>query len=181
MYNLRNELIKSAFGSLKIDNNPFNMATALEAIKPIHDNSLQKFYKSLFGTNHAFLNGMDRLIKVAEEFAPKTENETIRRAKKLILLMEDTNTNVGEEAKAQGKDFVKLVKFGIELTLDFDDIAILDLVKPYCDHKELIINIRHYQTSSDSLNAFINAINYFDKISGTEAIENKSIKRLKNG
>ncbi len=181
MYNLRNELIKSAFGSLKIDNNPFNMATALDAIEPIPDEALQSFYKDLFGTNHAFLNGMDRLIKVAEVFAPATDTGVKDRAKRLVRLMEDTNTAIGEEAKAQSKDFVKLVKYGIELTLPKDDVAILDLVKPYSNHKDLIINIRHYQTSTDSLTAFVNAINYFDRISGTEAIENKSIKRLKNG
>ena len=113
-----------------------------------------------------------------KEVLENKPDRTKEKAKELIALMEATNTNLGEQAKAKGEDFVKLVKYGIKLTLPKEDIAILDMVKPYNNHKDLIIKIRHYQTSADSLNAFVNAIKYFDRIGGTEAIENKSLNAL---
>ncbi len=70
MYNLRNELIKTIIKSLKIDDNPFNVITIQDMIKNINDNNLQEFYQALFGNEHSFLNGLDRVAKIAERFKP---------------------------------------------------------------------------------------------------------------
>jgi len=178
MFNLRNETIKAILTELKIDNNPFNIEVVREFIEHIADTELKAFYMALFKDGAKIFNGLDRVAKIAEQFKPVGIDLIEERAKKLIALIEITNTAIGEQAKAQGEDFVKMVKYGIRLTIPEEDIAILDLVKPYSNHKDLIINIRHYQTSTDSLREFINAIKYFDKISNTEAIENKTINAL---
>ena len=172
MFNLRNETIKAILTELKIDNSPFNIEVVKEFIAHIADAELKAFYMALFKDGAKIFNGLDRVAKIAETFKPVGIDLAEIKAKNLIALIETTNTQLGEEAIAQGKDFVKLVKFGIKLVLPEDDIAILDMVKPYKDHKELIINIRRYQTSTDSLRAFMEAIKYANRYSA-DAIEYK--------
>ncbi len=65
-YSTREQLINSVMDSLKIDKNPFNNSVIEEYIAHIPDSRLREFYSKLFGTKHSFLNGMDRVSKVAE-------------------------------------------------------------------------------------------------------------------
>ena len=176
MYNLRNELVNTIVKSLKIDNNPFNTATIQEMIKNISDNDLQSFYQALFGADHSYLNGLDRVAKVAEQFKPAINNNVEQEAKELIALCEGLNTQIGNDAKRMGEDFVKLVKSAKFPTLDNDKIVVLNNVKPYNDFRDLIIHIRHYQTAQDSLEAFKRAILYVDK--SLTAIESKQVRQM---
>jgi len=176
MYNLRNELIKSIINSLKIDNNPFNTITIQELISEISDSNLQKFYQGLFGAEHSYLNGIDRVAKVAEQFKPQQIDLSEIKAKELINIVESINTKIGEDATRMGEDFVKLVE-NVKLPgLSEDDKAILDNVKPYSDHKQLILNIRSYQTSVDALKAFKRAIEYPTSLSAIGYTVMKSLK-----
>ena len=73
MYNLREELIKSVVVSLKIDDNPFNSEIIREHIEGIEDDRLKAFYSKLFTPENRYLNGLDRVTKVAEGMKPITE------------------------------------------------------------------------------------------------------------
>lgn len=176
-YNLREQLINSSMDSLKIDKNPFNYQTIKEFIEHINDMDLKKFYSKLFGAEHSYLNGMDRIAKVAEQFKPTKEaDEVEEKAKELILGCETMNSILFDMCHKSGDMFEPFVR-----EYPFDNIskeskAILKLVKPFCDYRELIIGIRTFQDSSIALNAFKQAI----KLSGQEgiAIENKSLNRL---
>ena len=143
MYNLRNELVNTIVKSLKIDNNPFNTATIQEMIKNISDNNLQEFYQALFGADHSYLNGLDRVAKVAEQFKPFVTDNVEQEAKELIELCEGLNTQIRKDAERMGEDFKKLVYSATFPTLDTDKIVVLNNVKPYRDFKELILNVRH--------------------------------------
>ena len=75
-----------------------------------------------------------------------------------------------------GEDFKKLVYSAKFPKLNTDKIAILNSVKPYRDFKELIINIRHFQTANDALNAFMSAINFVDN--SLTAIESSAVRKM---
>ncbi len=78
-----------------------------------------------------------------------------------------------------GEDFKKLVYAAKFPTLDTDKIAVLNSVKPHRDFKELIINIRHYQTANDALNAFMSAIKFVDN--SLTAIESSAVRKMIRG
>jgi len=176
MYNLRKELIKTVVKSLKIDNNPFNTSTIQEMIKDIRDNDLQDFYQALFGADHSYLNGLDRVAKVAEQFRPVIIDNVEQEAKELIALCEGLNTQIGNDAKRMGEDFKKLVYSAKFPTIDIDKIVVLDSVKPHCDHKQLIINIRHGWNAKEQLSAFMSAIKNVDK--SLTAIESNQVRQM---
>ena len=176
MYNLRNELVNTIIKSLKIDSNPFNTTTIQNLIVDISDDNLQAFYQSLFGADHAYLNGIDRVSKVAEQYKTVVIDNVEQEAKELIELCEGLNTQIRKDAERMGEDFKKLVYAAKFPTLDTDNIAVLNRVKPHRDFKELIINIRHYQTAKDALDAFKRAVNHVDNSIGT--IENKRVKKM---
>ena len=150
--------------------------TIQDIIQGIQDKHLQDFYKALFGSDHSFLNGLDRVAKVAEQFAPESFSTVEQEAKELITLCEDINTQIRKDAERMGEDFEKLVYSAKFPTLNTDKIAILNSVRPYTDYKQLIIHIRHYQTARDSLEAFKNAIMYVDN--SLTAIENKTVRKM---
>ena len=162
MYNLRDELINTCIKSLKIDDNTFNRQIILEKLEHIQDNELQKFYSDLFHESHRFLSGMDRIAKVAEQFKPQIlEDDTTKEAKRLISGVEAMNTILFDEAHKRGIMFEDLVRDYKFENVTERSMTILNNVKPYCDIKQLVINIRRYQTSNDALNAFKSAIKQY--------------------
>ena len=174
MYNLRTELIKSAMQQLKIDDNPFNTETIKGFISHVPDEQLKKLYSMLFGTEHSYLNGMDRVSKVAAVFIPVVvENPLELKAKKLINLVEAISSKVFTDAKADGIPFddkVKLLSLKKMKDIDEYDLKVLDAVKPYCDAKQLITHINEYQDSKNQLQAFVSALKYGS--SGSLAVSN---------
>lgn len=176
MYNLRNEIVKSIIATLKIADTPFNTETVREMIASIPDLSLKHFYKSLFGDQHVYLNGLDRVAKAAEQFKLVVTDNVEEEAKELIELCESLNTHIRKDAEAKGEDFKKLVYRAKFPTLDVDKIVILDNVRPHYSHKDLIINIRHYQTAKDALDAFKYAIRDIDK--SLSAIESSRVQKM---
>ena len=177
MYNLRNELIKTIIKSLKIDDNPFNVITIQDMIENISDDNLQEYYQALFGNEHSYLNGLDRVAKVAEQFKPQQKTDlTEIKAKELIEFVHSMNHTIFENAKMSGRTFEDELKGTKFLGLRDKDKAILNQVKPYCEYKQLISNISRYSTSLEQLNAFKNAIEYSNSYSG--AIECNKVKKL---
>lgn len=162
MNNLKTEFIRAIMISLKLEDNPFIIGTVDDYIKDIEQSKYKLFMSELFGTQHAYLNGLDRVAKVAEKFKPIAKDEITDRAKRLIQFTETQNTNLRELAEAQGTDFNQLVMDIIPKDKYKRSFEVMDLVKPYYDAKQLIINIRLYQTSIDTLNAFKQAITKHD-------------------
>ncbi len=179
MYNLRNELVNTIIKSLKIDSNPFNTTTIQNLIVDISDDNLQAFYQSLFGADHAYLNGIDRVAKVADQFKTVVTDNIEQEAKELIELCEGLNTQIRKDAERMGQDFKQLVYAAKFPTLDTDKIAVLNSVKPHRDFKQLIINVRHYQTANDALNAFMTAIKFVDN--SLTAIESSAVRKMIKG
>ena len=176
MDNIKKEFIREILETLKIPSGAFNVGTVYDEISHIPNSNLRAFHKALFGTDHSYLNGMDRIIKVAEQFKPQQIDNTEIKAKELINIVESINTKIGNDAQRMGTDFVELV-MGVKLPgLSDSDMAILNQVKPYTDHKQLIINIRAYPTSLECLNAFKRAIEYSGSYTG--AIESYRVKKL---
>ncbi len=161
----RNELIKALVKGLKLDDNIFNYQVVDEEVKNIRDHQFMDFYKATMGAE-SYGNGLKAIIDTAEKFKPVIIDDVEQEAKELIELCEGLNTQIGNDAKRMGEDFKKLVYAAKFPTLDTDKIAVLNSVKPHRDHRVLIINIRHYQTAKDSLEAFKSAIRYVDRSIG---------------
>jgi len=179
MYNLRDNLMGSIIKELKITDNTFNKQIIKKNMSHIADDKLQMFYEALFGTQHAFLLGLDRVAKVAEQFKPLHVDHTEEKAKELIALVHSINNQVFEDAKNCGAPFVDLLKIVKFPNVNEDDIAILNQVKPYTDYKQLVAKISCYRTSLEQLTAFKNAIEYSNSYSG--AIENATVKKMIKG
>lgn len=162
MYSLRTELIKATLSSLKIDDNPFNQQIVSDKIQHIPDNQLQNFYGRLFDASHQYLNGLDRVAKVAEQFKKHIVevDETREKAKELINLVHAMNDSVYQEHIKSGKRFDDLLNAVNFPSLNKTDEAILSNVAPHYDLKTLIANINHYQTSEEAIKAFIQALKY---------------------
>jgi len=80
------------------------------------------------------------------------------KAKELIELVQSMNGTIYQKHIESGirfDDLLESVKFP---SVDDETIAILNSVKPYCSLKGLIGGINRFQTSKDTLNAFIQAI-----------------------
>jgi len=153
MPSLKDEFIKAIMISLKIENNPFIISTVDDYIAHVPMTQYKAFMSELFGTQHAFLNGLDRVSKVAEKFKP-ADTELTARAKRIIHFVESLNTQVQEEAAEAGKPFEAMVQ-GLKLPTKYNKtLAVMELVKPYRNAKELLINIRRYQTSIEAITAF---------------------------
>lgn len=160
MYNLRTELTNAIFNSLKIDNNMFNQQIVKEKIAHIPDGQLQDFYGKLFNNSHQYLNGIDRVAKVAETFKPSIMevDELTIEANRLIDLVKAMNNSVYQIHLKTGDRFDDVLD-NVKFTSTSDeDISILNQVKPHCNHKLLIVNINSYQTSIEALEAFKSAI-----------------------
>jgi len=154
---MRKAMIEELMTTLKVPQGNFNYATIEDEIRHIPNTQLKDFYKSAMSAD-GFGNGMKAIISAAEKFKPIIIDKTEEKAKELILLVESLNRQIGEDAKRMGQDFVKLVNSVQLPTISQEDICILDNVKPYFNHKSLIININHYPTSLEALRAFKTAI-----------------------
>ena len=160
---LKIEFINAIMMSLKIDSNPFIIATIDEFIAHIKPTEYKSFMTELFGTQHAYLNGLDRVAKVAEQFKPQVqENPHEAKAKELIQWCETANATVFDGAKKSGTTFDDEMNHTgfVRLINESETMAILNAVKPYCDFKQLIGNISCYQDSQVQLQAFIDALKY---------------------
>lgn len=159
--NLKDEFIKAIMISLKIDKNPFIYSTIDEFVSHITPTNYKEFMTELFGTQHAYLNGLDRIAKVAEQFKPQAKDSSLElKAKELIQWCESANSTVFDNATKSGRTFedeLKGTSFA-RLAMNDDEFRILNQVKPYCNYKQLIANIRSYQTSEEALKAFVRAL-----------------------
>lgn len=171
----RNELIKALVKGLKLDDNIFNYQAVAEEIELIKECDFVDFYKDVMREN-TYGNGLQAIMKVADQFKPVITDKVEKEAKELIELCEGLNTQIRKDAERMGEDFVKLVRSAKFPTLDNDKIIVLNNVKPYNDFRDLIIHIRHYQTAQDSLGAFMYAIKYIDKT--LTAIESKAVRKM---
>jgi len=171
----RNELIKALVKGLKLDDNIFNYQSVAEETEQIQEHQFVDFYKAVMSAD-TFGNGLKAIIKTAEQFKPQHQDLTEIKAKELIQMVESINTKIGEDAKQRGEGFEHLVSVVKLPGVSESDMAILNQVKPYTDHKQLIINIRHYATSLEQLKAFKDAVEYSQSYSG--AIENSRVKKL---
>jgi len=178
MFNLRNETIKAILTELKIDNSPFNIEVVKEFIAHIADAELKAFYMALFKDGAKIFNGLDRVAKIAETFKPVNIDLVIIKANKLIALVYSMNNAVFDSSKKSGRSFEDELKGTKFLNLEENDLSIFDLVKPHCNLKILVTKISLYADGTAQINAFKEAINYFDKISSTDAIEYKTFNAL---
>ena len=161
MYNLRTNLIDAIFTSLKIDNNPFNQQIVRDKIAHIKDEDLQDFYGMLFGNEHSYLNGMDRVAKVSEQFESEVDESIKIEAKRLINLVRAINDKVFQDSEKYSITFSDLMKqIKLEQMIDKSDLAILNAVKPHREAKLLISEISAYQDGNIQLQAFLDAIKY---------------------
>lgn len=174
----RNELIKALVKGLKLDDNIFNYQAVAEEVTHIKESKFVDFYKAAMSAE-AYGNGLKAIIDTADKFKPVVIDDVEQEAKELIELCEGLNTQIRKDAERMGEDFKKLVYSVKTPTLDTDKIVVLNNVKPYQDYRELIINIRHYQTAKDSLEAFKRAIMYIDR--NITAIENKAVRKMIEG
>ena len=171
----RNELIKALVKGLKLDDNIFNYQAVAEEVTHIKESKFVDFYKAAMSAE-AYGNGLKAIIDTAEKFKPVVIDDVEQEAKELIELCEGLNTQIRKDAERMGEDFKKLVYAAKFPTLDTDKIVVLNNVKPYRDFKELIINVRNYQTAKDCLEAFMSAIRYTDK--SITGIENGEVRQM---
>ena len=178
MDKLKKEFVRAIMISLKIEDNPFIIATIDEFTKHIKPTEYKSFMAALFGSQHAYLNGIDRVSKVAETYKEVIleVDETEQKAKHLITAVEQMNSILCTEAHAKDMtldDYVRDYEF---TTVCDETMTILNNVKPHYNLRELVKKIRQYQTSIDTLSAFKQAIKQHE--GGQTMIENKSIKQL---
>jgi hypothetical protein len=157
MDNIRKEFIKEIMQTLKIEG-VFNSGTIADEIQHIPDTSLRAFHKALFGTSHSYLNGMDRIIKVAEQFKPQEVDQDEAKAKELIELVKGMNESVYQQHIKSGIRFDDLLNEVSFPKVSEDDIMVLNKVKPFCELKSLVKGISTFGTSLECLNAFKRAI-----------------------
>jgi len=178
--NIKDEFIKAIMQSLKIDKNPFIYATIDEFISHLTPTDYKSFMTELFGTQHAYLNGLDRVAKVAEQFKPQTlVDEFEEKAKKLIELTHSMNNAVYQDHISTGKRFEDLLELVTFPELSEHDYAVLSNVAPHNNLKALIGNINTYTTTQTQLKAFIDALKFApsDAIQIANPIQNLRIKR----
>lgn len=179
MDKFKKEFVRAIMISLKIDDNPFIIATIDEFTAQIQPTQFKQFLTALFGEQHQYLNGIDRVAKVAEQFKPQESNKSKSQAQHLILAVEQMNTYLWYEAQDLKRVFEDYVK-----DYEFDNVkaetkAILNNVAPYYDIASLVINIRSYQTSVDALSAFKQALKQID--SGSLVIESGRVQQMIGG
>lgn len=183
MDNFRKSLIEELMLTLKIPQGNFNFATIADEIKNIPNDRLKDFYKKVMSAD-SFGNGMKSIIQTAEQFNPKPlepiEDAITAEAKRLITACEQMNTILFNECNKIGIPFDDYVRDYEFKNIQDSTKALLSQIKPYCDYKRLIINIRRYQTSKDALNAFKTAILQSGK-KDSAMIENKRVQNLIGG
>jgi len=175
MDNFRKSLIEELMLTLKIPQGNFNLATISDELDHIPNEKLKEFYKAVM-TADSFGNGMKAIITTAETFKPKPlealTDATTAEANRLINACETMNTILFNESNKLGIPFESYIENYEFTNLQESTKALLNTVKPHCNYKRLIINIRQYQTSIDALKAFKNAI---------EKSSNKNTALLESG
>lgn len=141
--------------ALEVNKNEENMEAALIVISKYgsYYNAMMQASKIEFKKKEALLFAL-----VGDEELNNEKDEITKRAKVLIKACEDMETILFNESNSRGikfEDFIKDCEFN---NIKEETKAILNQVKPYCDYKRLIINIRCYQTGLEALNAFKGAI-----------------------
>jgi len=176
---LKNEFIRAIMISLKIENNPFIVSTIDEYVKDIKPTEYKNFMSELFGTQHSYLNGLDRVSKVAEKFKPIIVDDIEAKAIELIELVYSMYNTVFENAKMSGRTFEDELKGTKFLNIDVEDIAIISTIKQHYGLKSIIANIGIGWNGKEQINAFKSAI----KLSGSNgyAIENKKVMNMIGG
>lgn len=155
----RNELIKALIKGLKLDDNIFNYQAVAEEIEYIQDRDFMDFYKASMAEN-TYGNGLQAIMKVAEQFKPRQTDLTEIKAKELIQWCETANATIFDEANKSGLTFddeLKRTGF-VRLIEESDTLTILNAVKPHCDYKKLVANISLFENGAVELQAFKNAI-----------------------
>jgi len=108
----------------------------------------------------------------------KEVNENELKANELILLVKAMNDSIYQEHIKTGVRFDDLLQAASFPKVSSEDIAVLNKIRPYYELKSLIAGINQYQTSSDTLNAFKDALK--SKSADLEMIQNiKSKLRIK--
>lgn len=166
---------QSLIEALEANDSEENLDVAIDVIKKYgsYRKAMQQVLKIEFKKKDALLFA---LLGTEDE---DIDNELTLRAKTLINGVEHINAIMWEEAQKRGLIFEDLVKDWSFTNITEDTMAILNQVKPYTDHRQLIINIRRYQTSVEAIKAFKNAIIYKDKniIALESPIKNLRIKQ----
>lgn len=180
MDSLRKSMIEELMVTLKIPQGNFNFSTISDAMSHIPTEKLREFYKDVVSTD-TFGNGINAIMKAASKYDTskdkllQLEDEITKEAKRLIdgcLMM---NNILFDEAQKTGDTFENVLNRYEFKNVTNKSMAILNSVKPYFNIRKLVENIRCYQTTVDSLNAFKEAvISYNNGL----AIENKQVKNL---
>lgn len=180
MDNFRKSLIEELMLTLKIPQGNFNFATIASEIEFISNDKLKDFYKAVM-TAESFGNGMKAIITTAESFKPKQLEQLVcastAEAKRLITACEDMNTILFNESNKYGLAFEDYVRDYNFTNIQDSTKALLNQVAPYYEYKNLIINIRRYQTSKDAESAFKKAIENSNK-EDTTMIEHSRVQQL---
>lgn len=171
----RNELIKALVKGLKLDDNIFNYQAVAEEIETVQEKDFMDFYKATMAEN-TYGNGLQAIMKTAEQFKPQQTDLTEVKAKELIEMCYGINDKVFEDAKMSGRTFDDQMAGTIFKGISDTDIAILNQVKPYTDHKQLFSNMSCYATGLEQLNAFKRAIEYSQSYTG--AIECSRVSKM---
>jgi len=179
--NIKDEFIKAIMQSLKIEKNPFIYATIDEYIAHLKPTDYKSFMSELFGTQHQYLNGLDRVAKVAEQFKPQVlVDEFEEEAKRLIELAYSMNNAVFQDHIKTGRRFEELLELVKFPELSEHDYAVLNNVSPHNSLNVLLGNINTYTTSQTQLQAFIDALKFTP--SGAIQIANVTERlRIKKG
>lgn len=172
------ELVKALVKGLKLDENIFNYATIEEEISHIRQGDYIEFYKQVLKAD-TFGNGIKAIIKTAEQFKPvPIKDDTTTKAKQLIGLVHAMSDTIYQKHIESCISFDVLLDAASFPTTSKEDIAVLNNVAPYFNHKRLIGNINIYPNALEQLEAFKKALN---KKSESLHIENNKVRQLIGG
>lgn len=175
----RSELTKALIKGLKLDNNVFNYQTVDEEIENIQEKDYMSFFKAVMKED-TYGNGLKAIMQVAEDFKPTNKDALTEKAKRIISFTESFNSQISEESQAQGQDFIQMVHC-VKIPDSYNKtLAVMDLIKPYYNAKEFIINIRRYQTSENTLIAVKDALEEYERRSDSLAMNYAQRKQIAN-
>ena len=160
MRNIRQEFIKEILDTLKVPAGAFNVQLVSDEIGHIPDNKLREFHRELFGTQHAYLSGMDKIMKVAEKYKPVVIDNDEVKAKQLISAVETMSSILYDICNKSGESFNDYVRKYAFNNVSTESRQILENVAPYNSLSELVINISHYADANVQLKAFVRAVKY---------------------
>lgn len=170
MNNIKSEFINAIMMSLKIDRNPFITSTIDEYTKDINPSDYKSFMTALFGTQHQYLNGLDRVAKVADSFKQDMTDNLLSNTKSQAKAMYDKFYN--ESCKmldycTQNRDKVSNDR-EFFLNTKYEDLKKSDGSKAYSKQEIYVLNylgggswllgIRFYDNSSKVIDKIENII-----------------------